>query len=182
MVKLNFSPEQRLIIALLCDLHRAPENREFQEGNIKLISGAISGGHDWAIDWELGGIFPETTDSDDDVSFVTDVLDMWDFIELGWKKLNDEEKQQVHDAVPYLGDGPTFIGFDGNNETGYMLIARMMIEEMGRFSTFKGRSLNSHSPKVDRYQDMLKSWPDVRKTLHRGEMTVEQMITLLSRD
>lgn len=182
MVKLNFTPEQRLIIALLCDLHRAPKDREFQEDNIKLISSAISGGHDWAIDWDLSGYFPEKTDTTQDVTFVTDVLDMWDFIELGWSKLSDEEKQQVHEAVPHLGQGPSFIGFDGNNEAEYMSIARMMIEEMGRFSTFKGRSLNSHSPSLERYHHMLKSWPDIRKTLHKGEMTADQMITLLSRD
>lgn len=181
MPKLNFTPEQRFIIALLCDLHRKPEQREFRPENIKLIMSAITGGHDWAIDWEMGGLFPETADNYNDVRFVTDVLDMWEFIELAWSKLKDTEKDEVRNAVPYLTE-PKFIGFDGNNETDHMAIAQMLVEEMNRFATFKDRSLNSHMPKVDRYRQMLTRWPAIRSTLHRGEMSVKQLIELLSRD
>jgi uncharacterized protein YfbU (UPF0304 family) len=169
------------MIALLCDLHRKPDEREFRPENIKLIMSAITGGHDWAIDWEMGGLFPETPDNYDDVKFVSDVLDMWEFIELGWSKLQDADKDRIRAAVPYFTE-PKFIGFDGNNETDYLAIARMLVEEMNRFSAFKGRSLNSHSPKIDRYRDMLTKWPGIRSTLHMGQMSVEQLIELLSRD
>ncbi|MHC2489138.1 uncharacterized protein YfbU (UPF0304 family) [Sinorhizobium meliloti] len=181
MARLNFTAEQRLMIALLCDLHKKPDEREFRPENIKLIMEAICGGHDWAIDWEMGAMFPESVDRDEDVRFVTDVLDMWEFIELRWSRLGEEDKQRVRDGVPYLTD-PQFIGFDGNNEAEYLSIARMLVESMNRFSSFRGRSLNSHGPKVDRYRQMLTRWPDIRGTLHRGELTVEQMIELLSRD
>lgn len=181
MTKLNFTPEQRLIIALLCDLHREPSKREFRPEGIKLIMEAIYGGHDWAIDWEMGGIFPDRIDSDAQVSFVTDVLDMWEFIELAWSRMGADDRKKVTDAVPYLTK-PEFIGFDGNNETDYMSIARMIVEVMNRFSTFKGRSLNSHSPKVDRYRQMLTRWSDIRATLHKGDMSADQMIELLSRE
>lgn len=182
MALLNFSQEQRLIIALICDLYREPDKREFTQKNISLIMNAIYGGHDWAIDWEMGGMFPREIDTDEKVAFVADALDMWEFIELRWSKMGDEERKKVSDSVPYLGDGPKFMGFDGNNEPEYMAIAHMMVEEMNRFSTFKGRDLNSHMPKVGRYRQMLGRWPDIRSTLARGEMTVEQMIELLSRE
>ncbi len=181
MPKLKFTNEQRLIIALLCDLYREPSKREFRSENISLIMDAVCGGHDWAIDWEMGAMFPEEIDTDEQVRFVTDVLDMWDFIELSWSKLDDGEKQKVRDAVPYLRD-PEFAGFDGNNEVEYLAIARMMVEKMNRFQTFKGRSLNSHSYKVDGYRKMLAHWPAIRGTLDRKTMTPDQLITLLSRD
>lgn len=179
MVELNFTPEQRFIIALLCDLYKEPAKREL---NPDFIMSAISGGHDWAFDWEYTGIFPEKTDTRDQVGFVSDTLDMWSFIEFAWPKLSPEDQKKVHAAVPYLGDGPKFIGFDGNYEVDYMAIARMLIEQMGRFSNLKGRSLNSHMPKVARYREMLAAWPEIRATLHAGDMSADQMIKLLSRD
>ena len=182
MAELNFTNEQRLIIALLCDVLTEPKKRQFRQENIDLIMHAVCGGHNWAIDWELGAMFPEEVDSRERVRFVADVLDMWEFIELRWSRLTADERQTVQDAIPFLGNGPQFIGFDGNNESGYMSIASTMVERMNRFATFKGRSLNSHKPKVGRYRDMLTKWPDIRATLANREMTVEQMIELLKRD
>lgn len=181
MAKLKFTPEQRFIIALLCDLHRSPEEREFRPENISLISDAVCGGHDWVIDWEMGMMLPEQIDTEEQVSFVADVLDMWEHIELAWTQFQEADRQKVRDAVPYLKE-PKFAGFDGNNEGEYLSIARMLVEKMNRFSSFKGnRSLNSHSHKVDDYRQMLKIWPTVRTTLGRSEMTVDQMTELLSR-
>ncbi|WP_340668843.1 YfbU family protein [Bradyrhizobium ottawaense] len=174
---LNFTKEQRLMLLMICDLYKKPDNREF---NAELISRAIVGGHDWAIEWEYGAIFPEKPDTDNDVSFVTDVLDMWRFIEHGYSKLSGPDRSKIEAAVPYRGKDPKFIGFDGNNETNLMGIAQMMIDGLGRFESFKGRSLNSHSPSVARYSAMLKKWPDIRNKLHSREMTADEIIELLS--
>ncbi len=179
MSKLNFTPEQRFMIAMLCDLYKAPDKREM---NPSFILSAIVGGHDWALEWEYGGLLPEETDTDARVKFVTDVLEMWEFIELTWNRLSNDDKQKVHDAVPYLGDGPEFPGFDGNNEVDYMAIAQILIEQMNRFQSFKGRGLNSHAHTLDRYGQMLKKWPDIRAGLHVDLMTPDQLIELLSRN
>lgn len=179
MSKLNFTPEQRFIVALLCDLHRPPEKRELDPD---FIANALYGGHDWALSWKYQGIFPDRTDSPENVKFVGDVLDMWSHIEIGWSKLDDTQKRSVNDAVPYLGTGPEFAGFDGNNEVDYMAIAQVMVNDLDRFSNFRGRSFNSHMPKVDRYHQMLERWPAIRATLHKQEMSPDQMTDLLSRD
>src|SRR5690606_12828846 len=118
------------------DVLREPKKREFRPETIELISTAVCNGHDWAIDWELGGIFPSEVDSKEDVSFVADALDMWSFIELRWSRLSPEDQARVREAVPLISQ-PEFLGFDGNNETDYMAIARMLIRTMGRFSNFK---------------------------------------------
>lgn len=174
---LNFTKEQRLMLLMICDLYKKPEKREF---NPEIIASAIVGGHDWAIDWEYGAVFPEKPDSDADVSFVTDVLDMWRFIESGYSKLKAPDKSKIEAAVPHRGKDPKFPGFDGNNETSYMGIARMMIDGLGRWDSFKGRSLNSHMPTVSRYRKMLPKWPDIRNKLHDREMSADEIIELLS--
>lgn len=179
MPELKFTNEQRFIIAMLCDLYKKPDERDLKPD---LILSAISGGHDWAIEWEYNGLIPDHSDSKEHVEFVANTLEMWRFIENGYSKLGSAERQKVKDAIPYLGDGPVFIGFDGNNETDYLCTAQMMVSIPGRFDSFKGRSLNSHMPKVGRYADMLKSWPDIRKTLSSKDMTADQLIELLSRE
>ncbi|KHJ54538.1 hypothetical protein LA66_13995 [Aureimonas altamirensis] len=178
MPKLNFTPEQRFIIAMLCDLYKDPGNREL---NPSFIQDAVFNGHDWALDWQYGGILPGRVDTDEQVRFVVDVLDMWRFIERSWRALPAPEQQRVHQQVPHLGTGPEFIGFDGNNETEYMSIARMFVIGMERFTEFTGRSLNSHSPKVDRYRGMLRDFLPMRDNLHTGDLSADQLITLLTR-
>lgn len=180
MTTLSFTPEQRFIIALICDLYKEPHKREL---NPDLIMDAVYGGHDWALTWQYSGIFPSEIDTPANVSFVVDTLDMWSFIESGYAKLGAEDKDTVKAAVPFLGDeGPSFLGFDGNNESEYMSIAWMLTDKLGRFSSFKDRgSLNSHMPVVSRYREMLVPWRDIRPTLGRGEITAEQIIQLLTR-
>jgi len=41
----------------------------------------IGGGHDWALDWELAGVLSQRSDTDEDVRYTSDILDMWSFIE-----------------------------------------------------------------------------------------------------
>ncbi|TGP59548.1 hypothetical protein EN868_11185 [Mesorhizobium sp. M2D.F.Ca.ET.225.01.1.1] len=178
MVDLNFSPEQRLIIALLCDLYKEPAKRELDPG---FIMEAIYGGHDWAIDWQYGGVFPERSDKRSDVSYVVDVLDMWTFIERGFDTLDAAGKAKVQAGVAHIGQGPKFLGFDGNNETTSIGIANMLVDKMGRFAAFKGRDLNSHSPTEDRYRQMLDRWLPIRPGLHARELNADEIIHILSR-
>jgi uncharacterized protein YfbU (UPF0304 family) len=178
---LNFTSEQRLIVALLCDLYKQPKEREFSPDKLKLIMDAICGGHDWAIDWAMGAMFPARTDTPEDVLFVVEVLDMWRFIEHGWSKLGEAGRAKVKNAVPYISE-PIFAGFDGNNEIDFLAIAQMMVGGLNRFDSFKGRSLNSPAPKEDLYRQMLVKWPAVRSTLHDSDMTADQIIDILSRE
>jgi uncharacterized protein YfbU (UPF0304 family) len=77
---------------------------------------------------------------------------------------------------------PKFIGFDGNNEGEYLGIARFLINKMGRFESFKGRDLNSHSPKVANYRHMIDLFEPMRAGLVGRELGVDEIITLLRRE
>ncbi|WP_285295234.1 YfbU family protein [Aureimonas altamirensis] len=175
MPKLNFTPEQRFILMMIADLYREPEDRELDP---KFVTEALIGGHDWALDWN--GVLPEEIASEDDVRYVMDVLDTWRFIEEGWARLSPEEQQQVQAAVPHLTE-PKFTGFDGNNEGIHLSIARMFIDQMGNWAEFKGRSLNSHHPTRDRYEEMVATFRPMREHLHTGSLTADQLIEILSR-
>ena len=58
-----------------------------------------------------------------------------------------------------------FSGFDGNYESEYMGIARFLVEKMGRFESFNGRSFNSHIPMVGRYSAMTTAFEPMRTRL-----------------
>lgn len=172
---LNFSKEQQVIIHMIADLGRQPGKREF---NAEFISKAVAYGHTWAIEWQYGSVLGEP-DPEDQVSFVADVLDMWRFIESHYSQLDDAGRAQVEATAGQFAKDPKFTGFDGNNETNLMSIAQFMVEDMGRFAEFQGRSFNSHSPKAGRYQHMLSIFSPMRKDLGERTLTGEEIGAIL---
>ena len=72
-----------------------------------------------------------------------------------------------------------FAGFDGNNESSQLGIARFLIEDMDRFEKFKGRDLNAHHPTEARYRQMVKLFAPMRATLIGHGLSVRQVAELL---
>ncbi|MFN3364596.1 MAG: YfbU family protein [Allorhizobium sp.] len=175
--EVRFSAGEKLIVAMLSDLLKA--NKVDSEIDPKFIMSAIYGGHYWALNWELSGLFHDHEDRKQVVSFVVDVLDMWDFIETGYSRLSDGDKLRVETEAAPFGKHVAFRGFDGNNETTYMSVARFLIGDMGRFQRFKGRELNSHMPMIDGYQRMFRAFEPMRAVLTGGELNATQIIQLL---
>ncbi len=130
----------------------------------EFVKEAIFNDHLWALEWKYHGLFADSADpTPPEVSFVLDVLDMWSFIERGYKELSKADKARVDAEVPY--GVSRFEGFDGNNETQYMSIARFLVEQLDRFTEFKGRGFNSHMPSAGRYQQMLEKFEPIRAGL-----------------
>ena len=148
------------------------------ETNVELVAETIYGGHYWAPTWEMSGLFHSHADKPADVTLVIDTLDMWDFIESSIEKLAPAEAERPKAANHgYL---PSFIGFDGNNESSLMSIAGFMVEKMNRFSRFKNRDFNSHVPTAERYRRMTIAFAPMRVTLGFGrDLSVDQIIELL---
>lgn len=161
---------ERLILGMLADVHKATKGPKESDPNF--VMSAIYGGHYWAFDWELPGLIHDHVDSRSDVKFVVDTLDMWAFIEEAAESFSDEEKE----ALPRQ---PTFLGFDGNNETSLMGIAQFLINDMGRFTRFKGRSLNSHSRTVGRYSSMLRVFEPIRANLVGRRLSAAELREIL---
>ncbi|SPA23773.1 conserved hypothetical protein [Cupriavidus taiwanensis] len=176
--EVTISDGEKLLLTMMGDLYKALGVKT-PEVDPAFIGGVLSGGHYWALDWELQGLFHGHRDRRETVQFVVDVLDMWDFLESAFAKLSPEEKERVAIEAEPFGKHVEFAGFDGNNEGEYMGIARFMIEEMGRFSKFKGRALNSHYPSVATYARMYQVFEPIRKTLIGHGLSGDQIIAIL---
>jgi uncharacterized protein YfbU (UPF0304 family) len=174
----KFTDGEKLIFGMLRDLYKHLE----VEGEIdpEFMMEVISGGHYWAPKWDMIGLFHDYKDSPHRVREAADYLDMWSFIERGYKELSQADKKILKkDAEPF-GERVTFPGFDGNNESEYLGIARIFINHMDRWQMFKGRDLNSHFPTLDMYQAMYRVFEPMRKTLVGMELNVKQLIAILS--
>ncbi|WP_085125095.1 YfbU family protein [Tistlia consotensis] len=171
----KLTPGERLIIAMISDLYR--QNLISREIDPEFVMSAITGGHYWALGWELQVILHEHEDSPVIVSEVVNVLDMWSFIEGSFKKMPKPEKEKIKGEIGL--NNVEFIGFDGNNESEHLGVARFLIEKMGRFAEFKGRDLNSHMPRVAVYRRMLQVFDPMRAQLIGIDLTGEQIVKIL---
>jgi uncharacterized protein YfbU (UPF0304 family) len=147
------------------------------ETDVAHVQKAIVGGHYWSLAMEMPGIFHGHTDKQTRVRFVTDVLDMWTFIEEAHEKLSDDERADLEKAgFTHV----TFPGFDGNNEGEYLSIARHWTDDLSRFGRFDGRSLNSHHPVVEGYAEMYAVFEPIRAKLIGRCMSLSELQTVLA--
>jgi uncharacterized protein YfbU (UPF0304 family) len=171
----RFSDGEKLLATMMRDVYKHFKIKG--EVDPDFISEVICHGHYWAPKWEMGGLFSDYEDDIRDVHFVVSVLEMWRSIEYAYEKLSKEDKERVEkEAEPFSKD-VQFMGFDGNNETSHMGIARFFVEKMGRWSQFKGRELNSHMPTLATYRRMLA----VFEPMHAvgAGLDVDQLIQVL---
>ena len=175
----NFSDGEKLLLFMMRDMykHLKMTNTEIDP---EFISEVILGGHYWAPKWDMQGLFHDYEDNPQDVSFVVDILDMWDFIESSYDELSEKDKERLKKEADPFGKHVKFMGFDGNNEASYIGIARFLIEKMGRFSSFKKRELNSHMPTVGTYRGMLSVFEPMRSKLIGTRLNTTQLIAILN--
>lgn len=174
---MTLSTGERLIILMLTEIYQKLEIN----GNVdaSFVQEAVLGGHHWALEWEFENMLGEPKDPKD-VAHVVETLDMWGFIEKAVAQLSPTDRQRLKTDADPFGEDPGFRGFDGNNESELMSIARMLIKKMRRFESFADRELNSHSQTRDSDLRMLKIFLPMRKTLTKGPLNVVQLIEILN--
>jgi hypothetical protein len=178
----QLSDGEKVIIAMLADQNQPKAQRSMDTGK---IMDAIYGGHYWSLKWQMAALLHDHVDEPGALSLVLDTLDVWTFIEDAYAAFSDDQRKTIEDALGPLGRDPKFIGFDGNHESTYKHIADHLINDMDRFTQFKGRSLNSHMPRVARYAKMIRAFQPMRSELvsrHPMRLTPDEVITLLKRD
>lgn len=175
----RFSDGEKLLLLMMRDLFRHLKLKD-AESDADFIADMIFGGHYWAASWKLPGVFHGHQDDPRNLRFVVDVLDMWHFIERGHEKLSAADKAKVEkDAAP-CGKHVQFMGFDGNNETELIGIARFLVEKLDRFTRFEGRELNAHMPTRDGYTRMLEVFEPLRETLLGRELNAAEITAILN--
>lgn len=177
---IHFSDGDKMLMLMMSDLFKALKIKD-PESNPEFLAKVIYGGHYWAPKWDMQGVFHDHVDNPRDVTHVVNVLDMWSFIEEAYSRLTPSQKLTLTEEVGNWATDVQFAGFDGNNESSQMSIARFLVEEMNRFSRFKGRDMNSHSPTHDRYSRMYELFEPMRASLVGGGLSLQQLVTLLKR-
>jgi uncharacterized protein YfbU (UPF0304 family) len=174
------SDGEKLIAVMLSDLIKKLGVEV--ETNVDLVQKVIYGGHYWALGWEMQGIFHGHADKQSRVRFVVDVLDMWSFLEEAFEVMSDEDKAWLEKEADPFGKHVQFHGFDGNNESEYLGIARFLVDDLQRFSRFREghRDLNSHSETLERYGRMYRAFEPIRATLIGRRMNASEVATVLN--
>lgn len=176
----HLSDGEKLIALMLGDLIKATNAKT--EVNVDLVQSVVYGGHYWALGWEMPGIFHGHADQPSRVRFVVDVLDMWTFLGEGLDSLSDKDKAWLEQEAHPFGQPDRFPGFDGNNESEYLGIARFLIQDLHRFSRFRDDKfgLNSHAPKLGTYYAMLRAFAPIRIKLVGRGMTAKEMAEVIN--
>ncbi|AMM13332.1 hypothetical protein AX768_03615 [Burkholderia sp. PAMC 28687] len=176
---MKMSNAEKLIATMLCEVMKKVKATD--ELDPDLIQDAIYSNHLWAIEWKYHGLFADNADeTPEEVGYVVDVLDMWSFIEDASAGLSTEDVARVKEAHPHFSG--TFPGFDGNNESELLSIARMLVGKLERFEEFDGRVNNSHMPTTPRYKRMLTVFEPIRVDLGAPrKLNADELIAIFAR-
>lgn len=150
---MEFTNEQKLIVALLTDIHAKLEIQDGVDPNF--VQRMVSEDQGWALKWKYQGLFSEGGTTPPDVEFVANVLTMWSRLEESYSSLDDEGRKVLLEKAPVFGKAVKFPGFDGNNEAELLSIARILVDDLDRWQEFEGGVRNSHMPLADAYGRML---------------------------
>jgi uncharacterized protein YfbU (UPF0304 family) len=173
---MTLSDGEKLIIIMLCDIHKALNLKGAVDADF--VSSSIANGHLKELKWETQGISRSPQDKAGPAAEVGDILDMWSAIERGYKRLTAEEKRQVEAEAGPLGRGVRFSGFDDDRESEHREAAYLLIEKMGKFERFQGRNLSSHMPSLDGYRRMMRVFASMRPPVGDARLDVRQIIDL----
>lgn len=174
----TFTDGEKLLILMMRDLSK---HLKLTDGDTdpEFLSKVIYGGHYWAPVWQLPGVFHGHADDPRDLRLTLDVLDMWDCIERGYGKLSKKDRDRIEKEAAPFGKHVRFLGFDGNNEAPLLGIALFLVNDMERFSRFKGRDLNAHMPTIAANTRMLDVFAAMRRKIPDADLGPTQIIGLL---
>jgi hypothetical protein len=135
---MELSNGEKLILIMLSEIYEKLKI----EGEVdpEFVRKAIFDESTWALAWKYLGIVGSGSESTPSV--VKDVLEMWELLEHSYNRLQATDREKVKAETKPSGYDVRFSGFDGNHETEYMAAARVLINDLDRFSLFKGRDLN----------------------------------------
>lgn len=177
---LKLADSERLILMMLRDISkRLDDPAAPKEIDPDYLAECIHGGHFWGLEWQYSGLLHNHEDKREVVSEVVDILDMWDFLELSFNAFKPEERLKLLSEANYQSATLEFLGFDGNNEAEHRSIALFLVETMGRFSAFKGRSLNSHSPSLEYHREKLRVFERIRPRLDGRKMKASEIAAVI---
>lgn len=177
---MKLTNSEKLILIMLSEVYEKLGISGQKGIDPKFVQEAIYTGNTWGFEWKYSGIFDSSEPAPPEVNEVVNYLDMWYFIEEAYEELDAIQKADLEQKAAPFGKNPHFLGFDGNNESEYMSTARFMMEQLDRFTKFKGRDLNTHMPSVAGYRRMYETFEPIRRTLLNRRLTVDELASVLN--
>jgi uncharacterized protein len=160
---------EKLILYMLSEIY---ENLGIRNGiDPKFVKSAICDGHAWGLKREYTGIFGIDEDDPAVVSEVSNILEMWLFLESSYDRLSDAAKARVA-TVPRFG------GFGGNSKHGS--VASFLIQKPDRFNEFKGREMYEYTPySLQQQRAMLAVFTPMQSSFP-GRLNADQITEILN--
>lgn len=153
-----FTDEQKLIVSLLTDIHA---HLGISNGlDPVFVQKMVSSDNAWALNWRYNGLF-SSSHTPPKVRRVAEVLEMWEVVERTVAGLEPAEREEAESVTRPVGlAGARFQGYSGNDEDEYSIV-HILVEDLGRWASFRGRDFNSHMPMVEVYDRMLDVYQSV---------------------
>ncbi|EPH1406047.1 YfbU family protein [Klebsiella oxytoca] len=157
---MKYTQQEKLQTLMLCEIFKALKIKDSFDPD--LISKAIQSEQYWALDWEYPDL-ESGEDTPEEVSFFVDTFDMYEILNYTYDNFSDADKEEVAASIKHFKGkvSLSFPGFDGNNETKYITIGRLL-KSMGRFNGSDDLIKNSHMPSVGIYKRMLEVFLEAR--------------------
>jgi uncharacterized protein YfbU (UPF0304 family) len=162
----NLTNPERLILVMLAEIYEHLGIKS--EVDPAFLKEAISTGNTWGITVKMSGLV--AVDGDEfppEVRQVSEILNLWRFLVRAYESFDAADKKSVLAGAGV--HGIEFPGFDRNNESQQLSIARFMVERLDMFTELQVN--NSHVPILDRYHRMLKKF----EPLYPGEMAKREL-------
>ncbi|ACO77136.1 non-hypothetical protein [Azotobacter vinelandii CA] len=177
-VEMEFSNQQKLIVTLLTDIHA---RLGIDNGIDPLfVQRMVRDDHGWALGWAYPGLFGDGVEVPEAVTFVAEVLGMWEAIEEAYAGFDRVRREQLARLAPAFGRDPRFRGFDGNHEADLRGIVQILVDDLGRWPIFKGRDTDSHRILADSYRRMLEVYERLSGAGCASGLSVEALAEILN--
>jgi len=173
---IELSDGEKLIIAMIADLSRAPSDRDY---DAEFIAQSVREGHSWKIRWKYDGILGYDEADPDKVSQVSKNFQMWSVVERSVAAWSPTERAAYEALVEDYNKDPKYHGYDGNNEDEYG-IAREMVEELKQFNEFSGRDHNSHMACVEKYTRMEAVFSSIPSNVRYKNLSPDQIAAIVN--
>lgn len=144
------SGAEKLILLMLSDLHDKVGLESF---DTNFIRSAITSDNAWALNWEMPELSADFGDTPQVAIDVVDYMFMWGVIEDSWHSISENGRAEIAKQNPF-GNNVRFPGFHSDAESKEYAVAKLFVDDMGRFERYKGRDLNSHVPMCEQYKKM----------------------------
>ena len=177
---MQLSNSEKLILVMLSEVYERLGIDGESGLDPKFIQSAIYSGHTWGIEWKYSWIFDNPDAQPPELNDVINILDMWSVVEEAYEIFDDDQKAQLNRLSPPFWNNPGFPGFDANEEGEFSSIAAFLTEHLDRFTRFKGRICDSHTPSVAGYRRMYEMFETVQPALFGRQLTVNELAQILN--